>query len=268
MRAESIVKIGCLTAVVLAIAIGYGIWQGIRNFDTGPLAERYESMLEQHVVPHILDAWEPLQSTEADIVVDSITSRLLSTLEKPSYSYRFHLVNESQVNALTLPGGHIVIFSGLLCEADGPEQVAAVLAHELGHAEQKHVITRTLAETGISLTLAILMGQDARLGYEISRQIISSYFSREQEAEADTWGFQTLVNAGVHPKAHADFFRKVKNMREGADVPEWLSTHPNDDARITAADQYALPADFVTQPFDTISWNAMRNIICVKTGLQ
>jgi predicted Zn-dependent protease len=106
------------------------------------------------------------------------------------------------------------------------------------------------------------MGQDARLGYEISRQMISSFFSREQEAEADTWGFQTLAKAGVHPKAHADFFRKVKNMREGADVPEWLSTHPNDDARITAADQYTLPADFVTQPFDTLSWNAMHRVIC------
>lgn len=262
MRAESIVKMGCLTAVVLAVAIGYGIWQGIRNFDTGPLADRYESMLEQHVVPHILDTWEPLQSPEANIVVDSITSRLLSTLEEPSYAYRFHLVNEPQVNALTLPGGHIVIFSGLLCEADGPEQVAAVLAHELGHAEQKHVITRTLAETGISLTLAILMGQDARLGYEISRQIISSYFSREQEAEADTWGFQTLVKAGVHPKAHADFFRKVKQMREGAEVPEWLSTHPNDDARISAADQYKLPERFTSKPFDSLSWNTMHKEIC------
>jgi beta-barrel assembly-enhancing protease len=262
MRAESIVKIGCLTAVVLAIAIGYGIWQGIRNFDTGPLANRYEEMLEQHVVPHILDSWEPLNAPEANVVVDSITNRLLATLPNPSYEYRFHLVNEAQVNALTLPGGHIVIFSGLLCEADNPEQVAAVLAHELGHAEQKHVITRTLAETGISLTLAILMGQDARLGYEISRQMISSYFSREQEAEADTWGFQTLVKAGIHPKAHADFFRKIKDLRNGADVPEWLSTHPNDDARIDAADQFLLPQKFTHLPFDTSSWNNMRKSIC------
>ncbi len=254
MTTEKILRTGCLILILflgLATWIGYTLY---KNIDFSPLANRYEDMLKKHIVPHILDNWEPWEDENAQTTLDSITTRLLQAIPEPSYEYQFHLVKEMQVNALTLPGGHIVIFEGLMKEAHNPEQIAAVLAHELGHAEMKHVLTRTLAEGGISLTLSILLGQDTRMGYELSRQIINSYFSREQESEADAWGFKLLVDAHIHPKAHADFFRNIEKLYEGDEVPSWLSTHPENGARIQAAERYTLPANFKEIPLDTLAF--------------
>ena len=258
MTTEKILRLGCL---ILILFLGLVTWIGYtlyKNIDLSPLGDRYERMLEEHLVPHILDNWEPWEDENAQTTLDSITTRLLQAIPEPSYEYQFHLVKENQVNALTLPGGHIVIFEGLLKEAHNPEQIAAVLAHELGHAEKKHVVTRTMAEGGISLTLSILLGQDTRMGYELSRQLISSYFSREQESEADAWGFQLMTNAHIHPKAHADFFRNMEKLSEGDEVPSWLSTHPDNGARIQAAERYALPANFEEIPLDTLAFSKLQ----------
>lgn len=261
MTTEKILRLGCL---ILILFLGLGAWAGYtlyKNIDFSPLGDRYEAMLEEHLVPHILDNWEPWENENAQTTIDSITTRLLSALPEPAYSYQFHLVRDEQVNALTLPAGHIVVFQGLIQEADNPEQIAAVLAHELGHAEKKHVITRTLAEGGISLTLSILLGQDSRMGYELGRQLISSFFSREQEAEADAWGFNLLVNAGIHPKAHADFFRKIEKLQEGEETPSWLSTHPENGSRIQAAERYSLPKEFQELPLDTVAFRKVKNAL-------
>jgi len=262
MRAENVVKIGLVFFVVFLAGTLYGVWYMFKHLDTGPLAEKYEEMLSNYVVPHVLDSWEPVETPEALTGLDSITGRLLSAIPTPSYAYHFHLVNDPQVNALTLPGGHIVVFSGLICNADGPEQVAAVIAHELGHAENRHVITRTLAETGITLSLAILLGQDARMGYELSRHLISSFFSREQETEADAWGLRLMSRSGIHPKSHALFFRKMQAMQQGSELPVWLSSHPDHQSRIDAAEAYLPGIDFNEIPMDSLSWNSMRKDLC------
>lgn len=252
---EKLIRLGCLAAFLFLIVIGVGAWWVFQKLDFSPLATRYEQMLAENVVPHILDNWEPSDNKPAQQTLDSITTRLVGALGNPSYSYTFLLVKENQVNALTLPGGYIVVFEGLMQEADRPEQIAAVIAHELGHAEKKHVVSRTLAEGGISLALTVLLGQDARLGYEISRQLISSYFSREQEAEADAWGFDLLVRSGIHPRAHAEFFRKLEAEEAGAEIPAWLSTHPDHESRILAAERYALPEGFREIPLDTLAFH-------------
>lgn len=261
MSVEKLLRLGCILSILIIIGLGSGLWYLFRNFEVTPLADTYEQLLAENVVPYMLDNWEPLEDEDADKLLDTISSRLLHALPEPGYTYTFHLVNEPDVNALTLPGGHIVVFKGLLAEAESPEQIAAVLAHELGHAENKHVVTRTLAETGISVTLAIFTGQDARLGYEISRQLISSYFSREQEAQADAWGFALLEKAGISPRAHADFFRKIQSLHGDAEIPDWMSTHPADESRIKAAESYTLPADFKEIPLDTAGFKKLQNRI-------
>lgn len=255
---EKMIRLGCLAVFLFLIILGVGAWWIFKKLDFSPLTSRYEKLLTENVVPHILDNWEPSENEFAQQTLDSITTRLVGALEKPSYSYTFLLVKENQVNALTLPGGYIVVFEGLMMEADRPEQIAAVMAHELGHAEKKHVLSRTLAEGGISLALTVLLGQDARLGYEVSRQLISSYFSREQEAEADAWGFDLLTRSGIHPKAHADFFRKIKASEGETEMPTWLSTHPDHESRILAAENYALPDGFQEIPLDTFAFHQYR----------
>jgi predicted Zn-dependent protease len=257
MSTEKILRLGCLLILALGLLLGFGAYFIYQKLDFSPVSSRFENMLEEHIVPQILDNWTTWEDPHAQETLDSVTSRLLGALETPGYNYQFHLVTDNQINALTLPGGHIVVFKGLMENVTSPEQIAAVLAHELGHAEKRHVISRTLAEGGIGLFLSIVLGQDSRMGFELSRQILSSYFSREQESEADTWGFDLLVKAQIDPQAHADFFRIIEKLNGEGDIPSWLSTHPDHASRIQAAENYALPQDFKAVPLDTVSFSRM-----------
>lgn len=256
MSTEQWIRIGCAGVLLLAALSIAAIYYGIQQLPSTNVALVIEERLAEQMVPVALDQWTFSNDSIAQEKLSNIRDRLLKALPNPAYDYHFYLVEDSEINALTLPGGHIVVFQGLLCAADKPEEVAAVIAHELGHAENHHVINRLLTESGIRITLALLLGQDMGSSYELSQLLISNYFSREQEAAADAWGFSLLTRAGISPKAHADFFRKIKSQRK-ENIPAWLSTHPEDESRINEAENYKLPPNFKSLPLDTFQWAAI-----------
>lgn len=148
------------------------------------------------------------------------------------------VLKHEMVNAFALPGGQVVLFSGLIDSADTPEEVAGVLAHEIGHVVARDPTRLTLRSAGSAGLLGVLLGDFTGAGATVllAEALLTTGYQREAEAEADDFAIALLNRQGLPTAPLAGFFMKVKEL--GADAPEWLthlSTHPDLDARAEAA---------------------------------
>lgn len=195
--------------------------------------------------------------------VDKIYDRLLNGLDSTDYDYHIYVVQNEEINAFASLGGNVVVFSGLLKYADNPEEVAAVLAHEMGHVEKRHVVNKVVKELGITLVLSVLSGGDPGFMNEILQQSVSTVFDRRQESEADDFGLDLLERSHIHPNAMAAFFRKLRDEYSSSTFEslEMLSTHPNTNKRIKNSLNYKTSEGFTSNPFDTIDWKAVQEAL-------
>lgn len=155
--------------------------------------------------------------------------------EGSKYRYRFHVAKSDVVNAFAVPGGIIVVHTGLIDATRRPEELAGVLAHEVQHVEQRHSLEAIVKDLGLRGLWALVTGDlGGGLVGRAALELTSLSFSRGAEKEADAKGFDALVDAGIDPSGMADFF-VVMAKQEGAAVPPpFLSTHPASTDRETA----------------------------------
>lgn len=156
--------------------------------------------------------------------VGTIGDRLAAQIRSP-YTFRWHVIDDRQVNAFALPGGHVVVFTGLLREAGSPEELAGVLAHEIQHVVLRHSVHGLIRSLGWSATLQILFGGTGPLsgvGAAASR-LGSLKFGRDQETAADVDGLKLLQRAKIDPKGMVAFFEQLASKENGIAL---LSTHP------------------------------------------
>ncbi len=148
--------------------------------------------------------------------------------------------DSDQVNAFALPGGKIGVYSGLLAVAETPDQLAAVIGHEIAHVMAEHANERMSTQFATVLGLGALQvaaGDDrdkqqimAVLGVGAQVGIVLP-FSRLHESEADSIGLELMARAGFDPQASVSLWRNMAKASNGA-PPEFLSTHPSHDRRI------------------------------------
>ena len=142
------------------------------------------------------------------------------------YRYRFHVSKSAVVNAFALPGGIVVVNSGLIDATRTPEELAGVLAHEIQHVEQRHSLNAMVKQLGLTgLWLLITGDAGSTLTGTAVLQLTSLKFSRDAEEQADAQGFDSLVANGIDPRGMIAFF-DVMAAKEQASPPALLSTHP------------------------------------------
>jgi predicted Zn-dependent protease len=140
------------------------------------------------------------------------------------------------VNALAVPGGHVVIFHGLLERTSTPEELAGVMAHELQHILRRHTTRAVIQDMGTGLLLMALTGDvtgPLAYGLETARALGELRYSRRAEEEADVEGMKMLLAARVAPAGMITFFGKIQK-EEGAQPKAltYLSSHPMPAERI------------------------------------
>lgn len=162
--------------------------------------------------------------------------------------WEFNFVRDNQVNAFCMPGGKIVVYSGLLNATKATdEELAAVIAHEVSHAVAKHANERISRELITQLGGQILSGaigaRSAALGnilqqvYPIGSQLLVTLpYGRKQEYEADKIGMVFMAMAGYDPAAAVTLWQKM--AAQGSKTPELLRTHPSDENRIQAIREF------------------------------
>lgn len=199
--------------------------------------------------------FEEYENRQVSLAVRVIGDRLKEGLENSEYNYRFVVFDSPMINAFTVPGGNILISTGLIRFCDSPEELAAVIAHEMGHVEERHVVSRLLKELGIE----ILTSGDQYVMGEVSGLLTSTNFDRKQEAAADLFAAKLLESTSIEPRTLATFFRKLEEEMDNELMQEFeiISTHPNFRSRIREALSYKLAKDFKAEPID-LDWGLIR----------
>jgi predicted Zn-dependent protease len=180
-------------------------------------------------------------NTYVDSAISIIKNRLETHLKNSDYTYRVFVFKSEIINAFALPGGYIMVSSGLIDFTDNPEEFAAVLAHEIGHIEEKHIIRKMIKELGIGL----LTSNDPLVLGEISKMAGSNLFDRKQETQADMFSMDLLLKANIEPRTIAIFFRKIENEKGNYNKNiEFFMSHPHNKTRIKHALSYNIPDNF------------------------
>ncbi len=170
--------------------------------------------------------------------------------------------NDEVLNAFCTPGGFIYVYTGLIHYLEAEDHLAGVLGHEIAHAERRHSSIRIQKQFGadrlfelIVLTTPISM-RDA-WALSILAELTGLSYGRGQEAEADDYSVRYLSDTDYACNATAGFFEKIS--REGGDrVPEFLSTHPASENRVTDINRTALNAGCSTELGDSANWAAFQ----------
>lgn len=174
------------------------------------------------------------------------------------YDIELTVFNHEMVNAFAAPGGRIVILRGLLDEAKTAEEVAGVLAHEIGHVEARDPVRLAFRSAGSAGILALVLG-DVTGGTVVGLlgdHILSASYTREAEAAADGFAFALLGRTGIGTEGLAAFFERIG--AEAVEVPEFLSSHPASGDRAGAA--RAAGAGVVDPVLTDAEWQALRGI--------
>jgi predicted Zn-dependent protease len=164
------------------------------------------------------------------------------------YDWQFNLVDNKQVNAWCMPGGRVVVYSGLLPVAKDDTGLAVVMGHEIAHAIAEHGSERMsqqmLAELGgvaLDVALAEKPGETRAMwkeAYGVGAQVGALLpFSRLQESEADRLGLIFMAMAGYDPRQAPEFWKRMAAAKEGGAPPQFLSTHPSDATRIAKLEE-------------------------------
>lgn len=157
------------------------------------------------------------------------------------YQWEFNLVNSNEVNAFCMPGGKVVVYSGIMPIAGGEAGLAVIMGHEIAHAVARHgnerMSQQLLAEAG-GVTLSALVSskpQQAKelfnSAYAVGSTLTVLKYSRTHESEADEMGLYFMAMAGYNPNEAVTFWQRMAS-KGGAKPPEILSTHPADATRI------------------------------------
>jgi beta-barrel assembly-enhancing protease len=167
---------------------------------------------------------------------------VLHSDQRPGVPYSFRVIDEKDVNAISLPGGPIYVFRGLLdLVGDDDDALATILAHEIGHTNGRHIARQYTKQFEANILLGILLSatganrttsQLAGTGLEI----LGYKFSRDDEYDADRRGLSYAHKAGFDPHGMTRFFEKMKTLdKSGGGTPEFLRTHPVTSSRIDRA---------------------------------
>ena len=158
------------------------------------------------------------------------------------YAWEYKLVLDDSVNAWCMPGGKIVVYTGILPVTQTEEGLAVVLGHEISHALLNHGqqrmsadVLQQLGATGLTLITGSRSAETQALAmtaYGAGSQLFGTLpFSRSHESEADHYGLILMAIAGYNPDAAVPFWERMAAMGGGG-TPEFLSTHPSDTTRI------------------------------------
>ena len=199
--------------------------------------------------------------------VDALNIRLASAVPTGNW-FQITVVDWGLVNAFATPGNRIVLTRGLIAKAGGPDEVAGVLAHEMGHGIELHPETGIVRSIGLAAAVELMLGGGGTVG-NLGAMLLQLSYSRQAEREADEWGLKMLRGAGISANGIADFFRRIEAPAAGSDegkgggnggggVTSILSTHPATAdrlRRIAAAPRY--PSTPALSPAD---WQAMKTM--------
>ena len=172
--------------------------------------------------------------------VEEVGARLAAVSDK-EFTYSFKVVEGREINAFALPGGHVYVFTGIRKIAQTDDELAAILAHEITHAEEHHFAKQYGKSSKRGAILGVL---SAVVGLpNIAQQVVSladlamtQKYSRSSETEADIAGMKRMARAGFNPTGMVSILERLaKEDESGGSLDHWFGDHPDAGRRIERA---------------------------------
>ncbi|RDH43748.1 M48 family metallopeptidase [Zooshikella ganghwensis] len=181
------------------------------------IARQVPADWEQTLAKQALKQYQ-LESTfmpdkQAELLLKPLTSPLLAALPDKRYDFHFSISLDEEVNAFALPGGYIVIHSGLILKADSAEELLGVVAHEIAHVTEQHGLRNMISASGTFIIIDAFLGDMTGLLAVIAEAaplLINQSYSRQFEADADEKGVVLLKAANINPQGLHQFFKKIQ----------------------------------------------------------
>ncbi len=239
-----------------------GLWLGsdiLVEVAVSRIPVEWEQKLGESAYRDFLAHQDVVKEGPGVAAVEEMTHRLTEQIQNNPYKFQVTVVKSDVINAFALPGGYVVVFTGLMKKAENGEEVAGVLSHELNHVLQRHGLERIVKSVGLMTVVAIVFGnQQGLIGMmkQLGVELLTLKFGREQETEADLKGLELLQRAKIDPSGMIRFFERLSEKDEGR--MEWLSTHPMSAARAERlkAERTALPKT-LPEPF-SFDWKQVQ----------
>ena len=239
------------------------------------ISPQQEYQIGQGFYWRIQQSVDLIEDPEVNSYLQSIGYRIVAASDAPSLPFTFFMVPDSSVNAFAAPGGFIGVHSGLLLTSQTEDELASVLAHEIAHITQRHLLRsfEKSKQMSVPMTVAMIaaallgaatdpaMGSAAIMAVQAGGVQAQINFTRAHEAEADNLGMVTLVRAGFDALAMPTFFERLQQSSRfysGNAVPEFLRTHPVTTSRIADARGRAVTYPLNRQLSDTLQFYLMR----------
>ncbi len=178
--------------------------------------------------------------SETDVYLQGILDRLQEKMEKQPVDYRVHLVDSDEANAYALPGGHIVVCSGLLEVIQSENEMAMILAHELGHFINRDHLLRIGRSLLFSIVSVIVFGEQSSVSRWFQGLLgsVEAGFSKYQETRADSYGLELLEKTYGHVSGSTDFFKHMQKRKHDSRFLALFATHPYSETRIVILEEH------------------------------
>ncbi len=238
--------------VLTAITLGIGFSQCARNPVTGKkqvvfMSETQEIALGQEADPQIIAQYGLYENKELQDFINEKGKAMAAVSHRPQLDYKFRIVDSEILNAFAVPGGYVYFTRGIMAHFNDEAQFAGVLGHEIGHITARHSVVQQrnamLGNIGIIAGL-IISPEFAQFAESASQglSLLFLKFGRDDERQGDQLGVEYSTKIGYDAHQMANFFTTLE--RQGtkagaAELPEFLSTHPNPGDRHNTVEKLA-----------------------------
>ena len=182
------------------------------NFLVRQVPLYWETQLGDSMLQEIKEDIKPVDDPRHSAELRALIDRLAAALPEKKYKFAVQIIDDADPNAFALPGGRILVTTGLFGVADRPEEVAGVLAHEMAHVVRQHQLRQLIATAGPYYVLKVFISDSrgfAAIVSHGSQFLVHQGFSRELEREADEAGWHFLEAANVDPRGLIGFLKKL-----------------------------------------------------------
>jgi predicted Zn-dependent protease len=206
------------------------------------VSESQEISMGQQAKQEVAASIGLYDDAQAQTYVSNLGKKLAALSERPQLPWSFQVVDDPAVNAFALPGGPIFVTRGIMTTLNSEAELAAVLGHEIGHVTAKHSVQQIsraqVAQIGLgvgSILSSTVADYAGLAGTGLSLLFLK--YGRDAESQSDALGFKYSLNASYDVREMLDVFRTLERVGAssgGGGLPEWLSSHPNPENRLTA----------------------------------
>jgi beta-barrel assembly-enhancing protease len=267
--------------IIAGLLLAPGSWFPFRETPLWAMTFDEEQKLGEQVLKEVEGQYTLIRDPLLLGYLNKIGQDILQQFGHPPYSFRFFLLKDPQLNAFSVPGGYIFVSTGIVEVMDSEGELAGLLGHEITHIMHHHISKQTdqQKKIGMATIAAAILGifaGDPRItsavltGSMATAQTLALKYSREDEDDADNFGFKAMSKAGYNPKYMVDLLDKLRRWGsfgpEG--VPAYMQTHPLTGDRMLHIDnlihQYAAQGPWPRRSSD--DFRRFQTLILTKYG--